>query len=63
MELAGQLAYSRAREAVLTERLAWYQAAKPMPALRIVQDDDLQHSAQAVPSSAVLSIPANSALR
>ena len=36
MELAGQLAYSRAREAALTERLAWYQAAKPKPELRIV---------------------------
>jgi hypothetical protein len=36
MELAGQLAYSRAREAALTERLAWYQAAKPKPALRSV---------------------------
>jgi hypothetical protein len=36
MELAGQLAYSRAREAALTERLAWYQAAKPKPELRSV---------------------------
>jgi hypothetical protein len=30
------LAYSRAREAALTERLAWYQAAQPKPELRIV---------------------------
>jgi hypothetical protein len=46
MELAGQLAYSRAREAALTERLAWYQAAKPQPELRIVRDDDVRDSAQ-----------------
>ena len=66
MQLSCQLADSRAREAALTERLAWYQSVvseTPRPGLRAVQDDDVQHSAQAVPSSAVLSIPANSALR
>jgi len=38
MQLAEQLADSRAREAALRERLAWYQTVKPMPALRIVRD-------------------------
>ena len=43
VQLAGQLADSRAREALLAERLSWYQAALPdMPApvpapLRLVQ--------------------------
>ena len=42
VQLAGQLADSRAREALLAERLSWYQAAVDMPApvpapLRLVQ--------------------------
>ena len=37
-ELAGQLADSRAREAALAERLAWYQAAvESRPLLRAVR--------------------------
>ena len=39
IQLAGQLADSRAREAALTERLAWYQTVvseTPRPGLRAV---------------------------
>jgi hypothetical protein len=36
MQLSCLLAESRAREAALTERLAWYTAVKPTPALRLV---------------------------
>jgi hypothetical protein len=39
MQLSCQLADSRAREAALTERLAWYEAAKPMPALRLAGEN------------------------
>lgn len=36
--LAGDLADSRGRECALAERLAWYQAAAPVPSLHLVRD-------------------------
>ena len=50
-ELAGQLADSRAREAALAERLAWYQATVDKPSGLWVVPAQAPRSAASIPSA------------